>query len=108
MSATANILHQPTCNHFYNRFSKLKSLKYSLFLRCSSRKSVFCCGSITRTRTMTEMIKTSAFRSGRSSSSDAEDGVGVIEQEALIDGSPKLVASGLETTLNRLVCIFSM
>lgn len=54
---------------------------------------------------MTDMGKTSAFRNS-SSGSDVEDDVRVLEQEAFIDGSSSVTAARLESTLNRVVCIF--
>lgn len=102
-SAATNALHQPNYTAFSTRFSNLKSLKPCLFLPFSTNKSLLCGGFVSRT--MTDMGKTSAFRNS-SSGSDVEDDVRVLEQEAFIDGSSSVTAARLESTLNRVVCIF--
>lgn len=102
MSTTANILHQPTFKIFDRGSLKPKFTKKSSLDRISIKSSVFGGGFVSRN--MTELIKTSAFRNG-SSRSNVEEDVEVFEQEALVDGSSELVASGLESTINRLVCI---
>lgn len=102
MSTTANILRQPTLKFFGRGSLKPTFTKKSSLDRISIKSSVFGAGFVSRN--MTELIKTSAFRNG-SSSSNIEEDVNVFEQEALVDGSSKLVASGLESTINRLVCI---
>lgn len=99
MSTTANILHQPTLKIFDRGSLKPTFTKKSSLDRISIKSSVFGAGFVSRN--MTELIKTSAFRNG-SSSSNIEEDVNVFEQEALVDGSSKLVASGLESTINRL------
>lgn len=67
--------------------------------RISIKRSVLGGGFVSRN--MAELVKTSAFRNGSGSSNIEEDGK-VLEQEALVDGSSKLVAAGLESTINRL------
>lgn len=106
MSSTpTNILHQPTYTTLSIRSSNRKSSNPSLFVPFSTKKPVLRGGFVSRT--MTEMVKTSAFRNS-SSSSDVEEDVRALEQEAFIDGSSQVAAAGLESTINRLVRIFCL
>ncbi|KAJ0039784.1 hypothetical protein Pint_28332 [Pistacia integerrima] len=95
-SAATNILHQPTYTTLSIRSSNLKSSNPSLFLPFCTKKP----GRLV-SRTVTEMVKTSSFRNS-TSSSDVEEDVRVLEQEAFIDGSSQVAAAQLESTLNRL------
>ncbi|KAJ9703511.1 hypothetical protein PVL29_005029 [Vitis rotundifolia] len=68
----------------------------------SSEKFVLRKNGVGGPLTMTELVRTSAFRNG-----DDDEGATMIEQEAFITGSSEfpanIVAGGLEATLNRLI-----
>ncbi|KAK2657150.1 hypothetical protein Ddye_010202 [Dipteronia dyeriana] len=103
MSTTISniILVQPSCCPINaSDFSKLKSLKPTSLLLFSCRKSNFRCGFAVRT--MTEMVKTSAFRTSRDGDEDIR--VMDVEHEALplINGSTRSLSAGIESTLNCL------
>ncbi|KAK3224173.1 hypothetical protein Dsin_011198 [Dipteronia sinensis] len=95
------ILVQPSCCpiNASESFFKLKSLKPTSILLFSFRKSSFRGGFAART--MTGMVKTSAFRTSR----DGDEDIRVMdEREALplINDSTRSLSAGIESTLNRL------
>lgn len=110
MSApTTAIFHQPTFKIFPTLSSRFNSLNRFSFPKIHSSKSGFTGGFVSnrsvfeknRVRTpitMSEVIRTSSF-----GSSNDDEGVTALEQEAFINGSSQIVAAGgFEATLNRL------
>ncbi|KDP44588.1 hypothetical protein JCGZ_22170 [Jatropha curcas] len=104
MVAAASLFYKPTFKTSLSRSSKLDTLKPTLLLRLPPTKSVFIGGFGFKkavSKTMTELVKTSAFRSG-----DKEESVPIFQQETLVkessDFRPQFMAEGLESLLNRL------
>ncbi|EEF40817.1 conserved hypothetical protein [Ricinus communis] len=104
MVATVALLHKPTFKLSFSRPSKLDSCKSTLLLRLPASRSIFFSGFGSKkavSKTMTEMVWTSAFRSG-----DGEENVKILQPDTLADDSSdfrsQLMARGFEPLLNRL------
>ncbi|KAJ6413171.1 hypothetical protein OIU84_006049 [Salix udensis] len=109
MTTMTPLLPKPTFKSLLHGPCTLKHAKPISFLQFPASKSVFS-GSKNKSlsKTMTESVRISVCR--RSCGGSSEERTGCFEQGAVIDGRNKfqsvfLAGTGLEATLNSLVCV---